>query len=142
MILIRKQRKMFIALFKFFQIDFLSHSILVVEFLTALVKFHRIFRHYGSLALVVAFRARDWNGIFFIYVQRTFSSTSIYRVSLNHGLLNRWTSQYDWGMTTGWLERKWNILKISHHISIKLSVCTSMRVTALRAWSILTLALP
>ena len=61
---------------------------------------------------------------------------------LSHGLLNRWTSQYDWGITTaGWLERKWNILKISH-ITIKLSVCTSMRVTALRAWSILTLVMP
>ena len=51
---------------------------------------------------------------------------------LNHGLLNRWTSQYGWGNTTGWLERIVNILQISHHIFIQLSVCTSMRVIVLR----------
>ena len=56
----------------------------------------------------------------------------------SHGLLDRWTSQYDWGITTGGLERKLNILQISHHNLIKLS----MRVRALRAWSILTLAMP
>ena len=44
--------------------------------------------------------------------------------------------------TTGWLERIVNILQISHHIFIKLSVCTSMRVIVLRTWSILTLAMP
>ena len=33
-----------------------------------------------------------------------------------HGLLNRWTLQYDWGNTTGGLERIVNILQISHHI--------------------------
>ena len=47
---------------------------------------------------------------------------------VSHGLLNRWTSQYDWGNTTGWLERIVNILQITHHIFIKVSVCTSMRV--------------
>ena len=61
---------------------------------------------------------------------------------LGHGLFNRWTLQYDWGNTTRWLERIVNILQISHHISIKLSVCTSMRVIVLRTWSILTLAMP
>jgi hypothetical protein len=59
-----------------------------------------------------------------------------------HGLLNRWTVQYDWGYTTGWLVRIVNILQISHHIFIKLSVCTSMRVIVLRTCSILTLAIP
>jgi hypothetical protein len=59
-----------------------------------------------------------------------------------HGLLNRWTSQYDWGNTTGWLERIVNILQISDLIFIKLSVCTSMRVIVLRTWSTLTLAMP
>ena len=58
-----------------------------------------------------------------------------------HGLLNRWTLQYDWGITTGGLERLENILQVSHHISIKISVSTSMRVTTLRAWSILALAM-
>ena len=33
---------------------------------------------------------------------------------INHGLLNRWTSQYDWGNTTEWLERIVNILQISY----------------------------
>ena len=54
----------------------------------------------------------------------------------------RWKSQYDWGNTTGWLERIVNILQISHHIFVKLSVCNSMRVIVLRTWSILTLAMP
>jgi uncharacterized Zn-finger protein len=45
-----------------------------------------------------------------------------------HGLLNRWTLQFYWGSTTGWLERIVNILQISHHNLKKLSVCTSMRV--------------
>ena len=36
-----------------------------------------------------------------------------------HGLLNRWTSHYDWGNTTEWLERTMNILQISHHTFYK-----------------------
>ena len=56
---------------------------------------------------------------------------------MNQGILNRWTSQYDLGITAGGLGRKLNILQISHHNSKKLSLYTSMSVTALRAWSIL-----
>ena len=57
--------------------------------------------------------------------------------NFRQGLLNRWTSQYDWVV-----RKKKKILHISHHISIKLSVCTSMRVTTMRKWSLLTLAMP
>ena len=35
-----------------------------------------------------------------------------------HGLLKRWMSQYNWGITTGWFERIVNNLQISHHILI------------------------
>ena len=38
---------------------------------------------------------------------------------ITHGLLNRWTLQYDRGITTGWLERIVNILQFGHHIFIK-----------------------
>ena len=59
-----------------------------------------------------------------------------------HRLLNKRTSEYGWVIRTGWLERILNILQISHHISIKLSVCTSTKVIVLWSWSILKLAMP
>ena len=59
-----------------------------------------------------------------------------------HGLLNRWTSQYDWGITTGGLTFNLNNGTKTHLIIIKLLENTFLGMTKVRAWPILTLAMP
>ena len=56
-----------------------------------------------------------------------------------HGLLNRWTSQYDWGITTGGLTFNLNNGTKSHLIIAKLLENTFLGMTKVRAWPILTL---
>ena len=62
--------------------------------------------------------------------------------SLIHGLLNRWTSQYDWGITTGGLTFNLNNGTKTHLIIVKLLKNTFLGMTNVRAWPILTLAMP
>ena len=57
------------------------------------------------------------------------------------GLLNRWTSQYDWGITTGGLTFNLNNGTKTHLIIVKLLENTFLGMTKVRAWSILTLAM-
>ena len=59
-----------------------------------------------------------------------------------HGLLNRWTSQYDWGITTGGLTFNLNNGTKTHLTIIKLLENTFLGMTKVRAWPILTLAMP
>ena len=61
---------------------------------------------------------------------------------LSHGLLNRWTSQYDWGITTGGLTFNLNNGTKTHLIIVKLLENTFLGMTKVRAWPILTLAMP
>ena len=61
---------------------------------------------------------------------------------LDHGLLNRWTSQYDWGITTGGLTFNLNNGTKTHLIIVKLLENTFLGMTKVRAWPILTLAMP
>ena len=58
------------------------------------------------------------------------------------GLLNRWTSQYDWGITTGGLTFNLNNGTKSHLIIVKLLENTFLGMTKVRVWPILTLAMP
>ena len=57
------------------------------------------------------------------------------------GLLNRWTSQYDWGITTGGLTFNLNNGTKSHLIIVKLLENTFLGMTKVRDWPILTLAM-
>ena len=61
---------------------------------------------------------------------------------LRHGLLNRWTSQYDCGITTGGLTFNLNNGTKTHLIIIKLLENTFIGMKKVRAWPILTLAIP
>ena len=58
------------------------------------------------------------------------------------GLLNRWTSQYDWGITAGGLTFNLNNGTKSHLIIVKLLENTFLGMTKVRDWPILTLAMP
>ena len=58
---------------------------------------------------------------------------------LNQGLLNRWTSQYDWGITAGGLTFNLNNGTKTHLIIIKLLENIFLGMTKVRAWPILTL---
>ena len=60
---------------------------------------------------------------------------------ISHGLLNRWTSQYDWGITTGGLTFNLNNGTKSHLIIVKLLENTFLGMTKVRDWPILTLAM-
>ena len=60
----------------------------------------------------------------------------------SHGLLNRWTSQYDWGITTGGLTFNLNNGTKTHLIIVKILENTFLGMTKVRAWPILTLAMP
>ena len=62
--------------------------------------------------------------------------------TVGHGLLNRWTSQYDLGITTGGLTFNLNNGTKTHLIIIKLLENTFLGMTKVRAWPILTLAMP
>ena len=62
--------------------------------------------------------------------------------NLDQGLLNRWTSQYDLGITTGGLTFNLNNGTKTHLIIIKLLENTFLGMTKVRAWPILTLAMP
>ena len=61
---------------------------------------------------------------------------------LQHGLLNRWTSQYDLGITTGGLTFNLDNGTKTHLIIIKLLENTFFGMKKVRAWPILTLAMP
>ena len=54
------------------------------------------------------------------------------------GLLNRWTSQYDWGITTGSLTFNLNNGTKTHLIIVKLLENTFLGITKVRVWPILT----
>ena len=58
------------------------------------------------------------------------------------GLLNRWTSQYDWGITTGGLIFNLNNGTKTLLIIVKISENTFLGMTKVRAGPILTLAMP
>ena len=58
-----------------------------------------------------------------------------------HGLLNRWTSQYDWGITTGGLSFNLNNGTKTYLIIVKLLENTFLSMTKVRDWPILTLAM-
>ena len=60
---------------------------------------------------------------------------------ITQGLLNRWTSQYDWGITTGGLTFNLNNGTKTHLIIVKLLENTFLGMTKVRAWPILTLAM-
>ena len=55
-----------------------------------------------------------------------------------HGILNRWTSQYNWGITTGGLAFNLNNGTKTHVIAVKLLENTFLGMTKVRAWPILT----
>ena len=61
---------------------------------------------------------------------------------LSHGLLNRWTSQYDWGITTGGLTFNLNNGTKTPLIIVKILENTFLGMKKVRAWPILTLAMP
>ena len=61
---------------------------------------------------------------------------------IRQGLLNRWTSQYHWGITTGGLPFNLNNGTKSHLIIVKLLENTFLGMTKVRDWPILTLAMP
>ena len=60
----------------------------------------------------------------------------------NHGLLNRWTSQYDWGITTGGLTFNLNNGTKTHLIIVKILENTFLGMTKVRTWPILSLGMP
>ena len=64
------------------------------------------------------------------------------RQKVSHGLLNRWTLQYDWGIKTGGLAFNLNNGTKTHLIIVKHLENTFLGVTKVRAWPILTLAMP
>ena len=59
-----------------------------------------------------------------------------------HGLLNRWTSQYDWGITAGGLTFNLNNGTKTPLIIVKNLENTFLGMKKVRAWPILTLAMP
>ena len=59
-----------------------------------------------------------------------------------YGLLNRWTSQYDWGIMTGGLIFNLNNGTKTLLIIVKISENTFLGMTKVRAGPILTLAMP
>ena len=61
---------------------------------------------------------------------------------IDQGLLNRWTSQYDWGITTGGLTFNLNNGTKTHLIIVKILANTFLGMTKVRAWPNLTLAMP
>ena len=61
---------------------------------------------------------------------------------LIQGLLNRWTSQCDWGITTGGLTFNLNNGTKSHLIIVQLLEDTFLGMKKVRDWPILTLAMP
>ena len=58
------------------------------------------------------------------------------------GLLNRWTSQYDWGITAGGLTFNLNNGTKTPLIIVKNLENTFLGMKKVRAWPILTLAMP
>ena len=60
----------------------------------------------------------------------------------NHGLLNRWTSQYDWRITAGGLTFNLNNGTKTPLIIVKNLENTFLSMKKVRAWPILTLAMP
>ena len=61
---------------------------------------------------------------------------------VSQGLLDRWTLQYDFGITTGGLTFNLNNGTKTHLIIVKLLGGTFLGMTMVRAWPILTLAMP
>ena len=61
---------------------------------------------------------------------------------LSQGLLNRWTSQYDWGITAGGLTFNLNNGTKTPLIIVKNLENTFLGMKKVRAWPILTLAMP
>ena len=61
---------------------------------------------------------------------------------VNHGLLNRWTSQYDWGITAGGLTFNLNNGTKTPLIIVKNLENTFLGMKKVRSWPILTLAMP
>ena len=61
---------------------------------------------------------------------------------LTQGLLNRWTSQYDWGITAGGLTFNLNNGTKTPLIIVKNLENTFLGMKKVRAWPILTLAMP
>ena len=60
----------------------------------------------------------------------------------SQGLLNRWTSQYDWGITAGGLTFNLNNGTKTPLIIVKNLENTFLGMKKVRAWPILTLAMP
>ena len=69
-------------------------------------------------------------------------SITISTCRLRHGLLNRWTSQYDLGITTGGLTFNLNNGTKTHLIIVKVLENTFLGTTRVRDWPIFTLAMP
>ena len=61
---------------------------------------------------------------------------------VSQGLLDRWTLQYDFGITTGGLTFNLNNGTKTHLIIVKLLENTFLGMTKVRAWPILTLTMP
>ena len=61
---------------------------------------------------------------------------------IGQGLLNRWTSQYDWGITAGGLTFNLNNGTKTPLIIVKILENTFLGMKKVRAWPILTLAMP
>ena len=72
----------------------------------------------------------------------TSSMMNIPVCSLDQGLLNRWTSQYDWGITAGGLTFNLNNGTKTPLIIVKNLENTFLGMKKVRAWPILTLAMP
>ena len=62
--------------------------------------------------------------------------------TITQGLLNRWTSQYDWGITAGGLTFNLNNGTKTPLIIVKNLENTFLGMKKVRAWPILTLAMP
>ena len=67
---------------------------------------------------------------------------TIYQMMSSQGLLNRWTSQYDWGITAGGLTFNLNNGTKTPLIIVKNLENTFLGMKKVRAWPILTLAMP
>ena len=66
----------------------------------------------------------------------------VYLSNIGQGLLNRWTSQYDWGIMAGGLTFHLNNGTKTPLIIVKNLENTFVGMKKVRAWPILTLAMP
>ena len=67
---------------------------------------------------------------------------TIVHTSSSQGLLNRWTSQYDWGITAGGANFNLNNGTKTPLIIVKILENTFLGMKKVRTWPILTLAMP